>query len=307
MNKINLRAVDLNLLTIFQALMREGNVTRAGERLGLGQSAVSHALGRLRDMTGDELFVRVGRAMEPTERAKALMNDLDPALAQIETALRSRQTFDQETAEPVFRIGLTDDLQISLLPRLAEALRYVMPRSKLVTLTADYKTAGSLLERGVITTTMGYLPDLPAAAKVKKLSTIDYRVLRADAGRGKLTIDDYCNRPHALVTYAGDLRGLIDEALEADGRNRDVIMSVPQFGTLPSILSKTDYLATVPAYVARTFTALGGLRDEALPLASPTYDLSIAWRLVADSDPAEALLRKTMVSIFGTLTKKPTS
>ena len=298
MNKINLRAIDLNLLTVFQALMREGNVTRAGDRIGLGQSAVSHALGRLRHVTGDELFVRVGRVMEPTERAKSLMRDIDPALAQIETALRSGRVFNPETAEPVFRIGLTDDLQIALLPRLAEALRRTMPRSKLVTITADYKSAGSLLERGVVTTAMGYLPDLPANAKVRSLRLVDYRVLRADRVRSKLTLEAYCERPHVLVTYAGDLRGLVDDQLENNGRSRNVVFSVPQFGTLPSILAKTDYLATVPAYVARAFTALGGVRNEALPMASPTFDVSIAWRLVANNDPAEVILRKTMMSVF---------
>jgi LysR family transcriptional activator of mexEF-oprN operon len=299
MNKIDLRAIDLNLLTVFRALMQERHVSRAADRLRLGQSAVSHALSRLRALTGDDLFVRAGRLMEPTERALTLMAGLSPALEQIERTFRGTQAFDPTTASPTFRIGLTDDLQIAILPKLIRLLRSGIPHARLITRTADYRTAPDLLDRGDITTAMAFLPKLPSSAKTRTVGTIRYRVLRGDPDRRPLTLDAYCARPHVLVTYAGDLRGFIDDHLDQRGRTRHVAFSVPQFGTLPAVLKDTDFIATVPDYVATTLAAQGGLRADPIPFESPSYVLSLGWRLVADKDPAEVWLRKALQTAVG--------
>jgi LysR family transcriptional activator of mexEF-oprN operon len=298
MKPIELNRIDLNLLTVLAALMRERHVSRAAERLNLGQPAVSHALARLRELTGDPLLVRQGRVMEPTERALALMQGLGPALAQIEAAFRAQADFEPARAAPVFRIGLTDDLQIAMLPRLLRALSAEVPGAKLVTLTVCYRNAMRYLEQGRVSAVMSFLKELPADAKVRKVRTARFAMLRADAVPGKLSLDDYCRRRHVLVTYAGDLCGTVDETLGELGRQRDVAFSVPQFGSLPAVLAGTDLLATVPEHVALALSAQGGIRFEALPFESPDYQIRMAWRAVTDKDLAETWLRKAMLRAF---------
>ena len=298
MKPVELNRIDLNLLTVLAALMRERHVSRAAERLNLGQPAVSHALARLRELTGDPLLVRHGRVMEPTERALALMQGLGPALAQIEATFRAQADFEPDRAAPVFRIGLTDDLQIAMLPRLLRALSAEVPRAKLVTLTVCYRNAMSYLEQGEVSVVMSFLKDLPADAKVRKVRTARVAMLRADTVPGKLPLDDYCRRRHVLVTYAGDLCGTVDETLGEIGRQRDVAFSVPQFGSLPAVLAGTDLLATVPEHVALALSAQGGLRFEALPFEGPDYQIKLAWRAVTDKDSAEMWLRKAMLRAF---------
>ena len=301
MNSIDLSRIDLNLLTVLSALMQERHVSRAAQRLHIGQPAVSHALARLRDLTGDALFVRQGRVMEPTPRAVALMAGLRPALEQIEATFRAQADFDPARAQPVFRVGLTDDLQIAVLPRLLRLLRAEVPNAQLIALTVSHLDAMRQLQDGRISTVLAYLQALPADAKVRRLGAVRYVVLHAGAAEGgddPLTLDDFCARPHALVTFAEDLRGFVDDALEALGRRRHVAVSVPQFGALAPLLAGTDLLATVPAYLADALCARTGLRQAPLPLEVPAYEIALCWRAAADKDAAEAWLRDALLRAF---------
>lgn len=293
-NPVDLSRIDLNLLTVLAALMQERHVSRAAQRLHIGQPAVSYALARLRALTSDALFVRQGRSMEPTPRALALMEGLRPALEQIEVTLRSQTDFDAALAEPVFRIGLTDDLQISILPRLLQLLRAEVPRARLVASTVSHRDAMRQLQEGRVDTVMAYLQNLPADAKVRQLGPTRYVVLRADYAAQPLTLDEFCTRPHALVTFAEDLRGFVDDTLESLSRRRHVLVSIPQFGSLPAILDGTDLLATVPAYLAEELCSRARLRQDPLPFQSPAYSVSMCWRAAVDKDGAQIWLRDAL-------------
>lgn len=118
MNRNDLRRVDLNLLIVFETLMHERSVTRAAEKLFLGQPAISAALSRLRGLFDDPLFVRTGRSMEPSARAVEIFALLSPALDSISTAVSRAAEFDPATSTAVFRIGLSDDVEFALLPPL---------------------------------------------------------------------------------------------------------------------------------------------------------------------------------------------
>ncbi|MDM0078585.1 LysR family transcriptional regulator [Variovorax sp. J2P1-59] len=294
MNPIDLGRIDLNLLTVFAALMQERHVSRAAQRLHVGQPAVSYALGRLRALTSDVLFVRQGRLMEPTPRALALMEGLRPALDQIETTLRAQSEFDRRLARPVFRIGMTDDLQICILPRLLRLLRAEVPLAQLIVATVSHRDAMRQLQEGRVDTVMAYLQSLPADAKVRQLGSTRYVVLRADHAAPPMTLDEFCTRPHALVTFAEDVRGFVDDALESMGRRRHVVVSIPQFGSVPSVLAGTDLLATVPAYLAEELCSRACLRQEPLPFRSPEYSVSMCWRAAVDKDGAQMWLRDAL-------------
>ena len=127
MNRNDLRRVDLNLLIVFETLMHERSVTRAAEKLFLGQPAISAALSRLRGLFDDPLFVRTGRSMEPSARAVEIFALLSPALDSISTAVSRAADFDPATSTAVFRIGLSDDVEFALLPQLLKRLRAEAP------------------------------------------------------------------------------------------------------------------------------------------------------------------------------------
>lgn len=297
MNRNDLRRVDFNLLIVFETLMHERSVTKTAEKLFLGQPAISAALVRLRTLFNDELFVRTGRTMEPTTRALEIFSFLTPALDSISTALSTSQAFDPATATNIFRVGLSDDVEFSLLPLLLRRLRTEAPGVILVIRRVNYLLAPGMLASGEISVAVSYLDDLPANAKKKAVRRIRAKMLRADTAPGKLTLDEYCARPHAIVSFAGDLNGYVDNELAKIGRSRKVVLAVPQFNGLGSLLAGTDILTTVPDYTAQYLAASGGLRIEEHPLSLPPGTLSMAWRGAQDNDPAEKWLR-SRISMF---------
>ena len=299
MNRNDLRRVDLNLLIVFETLMHERSVTRAAEKLFLGQPAISAALSRLRGLFDDPLFVRTGRSMEPSARANEIFALLSPALDSISTAVSRAAEFDPGTSAAVFRIGLSDDAEFALLPRLLKRIRAEAPGIVLVVRRVNYLLMPTLLASGEISVGVSYTNELPANAKRKILRRSKPKLLRADSVPGSITLEDFCARPHALVSFAGDLSGFIDEALDEIGRKRHVVLAVPQFNGLGSLLAGTDIVATVPDYTADVLTAAGGLRAEDLPMEVRSFELHMAWRGAQDNDPAERWLRSRIQMFFG--------
>jgi LysR family transcriptional activator of mexEF-oprN operon len=299
MNRNDLRRVDLNLLIVFETLMYERSVTRAAEKLFLGQPAISAALSRLRTLFDDPLFVRTGRSMEPTARALEITGLLSPALDSISTAVSRAADFHPESSTAVFRIGLSDDVEFGLLPPLIKRLRAEAPGVVLVIRRTNYLLMPALLASGEISVGVSYTEDLPANAKRKVLRRSKAQLLRADSAPGNLSLDDFCARPHALVSFSGDLNGFIDEELEKVGRSRRVVLALPQFQGLATLLTGTNILATVPDYTAAALTAAGGVRAEDLPIPSRSFELHMAWRGAQDNDPAERWLRSRIQMFCG--------
>jgi DNA-binding transcriptional LysR family regulator len=124
---INLAGIDLNLLIVFDALMTEQNVTRAGKRVGLSQPATSNALARLRSLINDDLFTRTAAGLRPTPTAIVLHQQLRPALQQIQAALLEQSTFDPATSDRVFAIGMSDYVEFTLLSHLMQKLQILAP------------------------------------------------------------------------------------------------------------------------------------------------------------------------------------
>ncbi|MDQ7987171.1 LysR family transcriptional regulator [Pseudomonas sp. G34] len=299
MNRNDLRRLDLNLLIVFETLMHERSVTRAAEKLFLGQPAISAALSRLRNLFDDPLFVRTGRSMEPTARAQEIFALLSPALDSISTAVSRASEFDPATSTAVFRVGLSDDVEFALLPALLRRLRSEAPNVVLVVRRANYLLMPNLLASGEISVGVSYTEELPANAKRKTLRRSKPKLLRADSIPGKLGLDEYCARPHAMVSFAGDLNGFIDDQLARFERTRKVVLAVPQFNGLGTLLAGTDLIAVVPDYTAAALTAAGGLRAEDLPFESDSFEMSMAWRGAQDNDPAERWLRSRIQMFFG--------
>ncbi|VVN43639.1 LysR family transcriptional regulator [Pseudomonas fluorescens] len=294
MNRGDLRRVDINILIVFETMMLERNLTRTAEKLFLSQPAISAALNRLRDYFDDPLFVRNGRDMEPTSRAQALALQLSPALDTMSAALSSSLEFNPSTSSATFQFGLSDDVEYGLLPQLMRELRAEAPNIVLIIRRVDYWQMPLLLTSGEISMGVSYTKDLPANSKRKFLRNLSPVLLRADNAESSIDLDEYCSRPHALVSYTGEISGFVDVALEKLGKKRSVILAIPQFSSLPALLTNTDLIATVPDYVAEAMVRQCrlGLRMEPLPFSTPDFELSIVWRNALDFDPAEQWLRE---------------
>lgn len=295
MNRNDLRRVDLNLLVIFETLMFEKNLTRAAEKLFLGQPAVSAALARLRDLFDDPLLVRNGRTFEPTARALAILDELRPAMDTISCAVSRARDFNPAINRETFRIGLSDDAEFGLFPALFNQIREEAPEVVIVVRRVNFLLMSPMLASGEISVGVSYTTELPANAKRRKLRELKVKVLRGDSRPGPLTLDEYCARPHALVSFSGDLSGNIDNDLAKLGRSRRVVLAVPQFSGLRSILAGTELLASVPDYAAAALIEGTGLRADDPPFPIVTSDLSMVWGGVTDNDPAERWLRSKIV------------
>ncbi|KIH81948.1 LysR family transcriptional regulator [Pseudomonas batumici] len=294
MNRNELRKADINLMVVFEALMLERNVTRVAEKLFLGQPTISSALNRLRAMFNDPLFIRVGHRMEPTARAEEIIQHLSPALDSLSNALSLTHDFDPASSTMTFRIGLSDDVEFGLLPSLLRALRQEAPHVVIVVQHVDYWRIPDLLASGEITVGISQTRGLPANAKRKLLRHIQPRILRADASTAPLSLDEYCARPHVLVSHTANISSLADEWLAEIGRKRHVVLSVPQYSALPALLAGTDLIASLPDYTATAMAASGLLFDEPLPFKVPNLDLSMVWLGIVDTDPAERWLRSRL-------------
>lgn len=291
MNRNDLRRVDMNLLVIFEALMFERNLTRVAEKLFMGQPAVSAALSRLRDLFDDPLLLRNGRLMEPTARALDIEQMLRPAMDTISCAVSRAKDFDPATTCAVFRIGLSDDAEFGLFPPLLNQLREEAPGIIVVVRRANFLLMPALLASGEISVGVSYTIELPANAKRKTLRDIACKVLRGDSRPEPLTLDDYCSRPHAMVSFSGDLSGNIDHDLARIGRCRKVVLAIPQFNSLRALIAGTEMIATVPDYAACALVEGGMLRAEDPPLYIEPAQLSMVWSGVHDNDPGERWLR----------------
>lgn len=291
MNRNDLRRADINLLVVFETLMHERNVSRVGEKLFLGQPTISSALARLRLMFDDPLFIRSGRLMEPTSRAQEIFCNLSPALDGIAAALSRCQAFDPGTSEATFHIGLSDDVEYALLPDLLRRLRVEAPGTTLVVRRADQWQMCQLLASGEISLGISHTLELPANARRKTLRPIRPMLLRADAEPGELALDEFCQRPHAVVSSMGNVIDDADRALCLMGRQRRVVLTVPQFSALPVLLAQSDMVAIVPDYIARAMAATTDLRAQPVPVSLPEHELSMVWRGASHKDPGERWLR----------------
>ena len=296
----SLRRLDLNLLPVFVALMRERSATRAGRAVFLSQPATSAALARLRETFRDELFIRSGRALEPTPRAEALMAELGPALLAIAGTLSGATPFDPAEDARIFRVGWSDDVAIAAMPLLAR-LRAAAPHCRLVIRSANFATIPAMLASGEIGTAVGFMnDDLPATARQRVLRRGGFRVLR-DAATPPVDLEAYCTRPHVLVTARGDLTGFADASLEKLGRSRQVVLGLPDFGLLWRVLVGSDLLCTVSDALADILMEKineRGLAADPLPFPSPESAVRMAWRAALDQDPGEIWLRGQIAAVL---------
>lgn len=305
MKSINLSTIDLNLLVAFEALFEERSVTLAAQRVHLGQPAMSAALGRLRTVFDDELFIRVGKEMQPTSKTLEIATGILAALNQIRQTLEVSQVFDSKTSSRRFAIGSSDYTSYVMLPSLLEVCGQNAPQLNFRLIGYEKDSVGELLEQGAIDVALGVFPSPPQQTSHIALFQEHFvgiaRQGHAAIARGSMSLETFASQSHALVTLRRDTTGEIDKLLAQRHLQRRVAITTPHMLALPSILATTNLVATVPYRVAVQLAQLHHLDLFELPIEPETWMVSMLWSKLADKDVANSWLRQTLNTIGKTI------
>ncbi len=291
MNESYERDLDLNLVRVFVIVAESGSVTQAAERLYLTQPAVSAALKRLTRAVGAPLFTRQGRGIVLTARGKRVLDRARPHLEGLLAAALSPAEFDPRSSERVVRLGLSDTNEAWLLPSLLSALASTAPRLRLVVVEVHFRSVAQALESSRIDLAVTIADDLPAGTSRRPLieqGSMGGFVCLFDPRHARLgkkpTRERYLACDHVIVSYNGDLRGIVEDLL---GVQRRVRISVPTFHAVGPVVDGSALVATVPALVAREIRRVRPhLRTAPLPFELPGTSMELLARAGVLDDPA---------------------
>ncbi|MDI6425893.1 LysR family transcriptional regulator [Cronobacter dublinensis] len=295
------RKIDLNLLIAFAVLFREQSVSMAADKLHLGQPAVSGALSRLRDMFDDPLFIRSGHRMQPTARAVALHAELMPLLEQLQSALFQQADFHPQQASATITLGMTDWVEMWLMPQLIPALRDAAPGLRLSVVASSPFSNARRLEEGELDMAISVAPAGPRWQEREVLVSMPFVTLWHPSQltlNTPLTLADYVHEPHLMVTYREATSSLIDTLLARLGERRNVCYTTPHFAGLPGLLLQMPALATVPAGLCDPWQTAWGLAASPVPLDVPPFEVALHWHQRHNSDPALMWLRGFIRSLL---------
>jgi DNA-binding transcriptional LysR family regulator len=295
MQAVHIAGIDLNLAVVLHALLEERNVTRAAARVGLSQSATSHALGRLRDLLDDPLFVRTAGGLSPTTRAEAMAPQLASALAHLEDAFFAPPAFDPATAHRTFQLGTSDYTEHIIVPEILARLSRAAPRMNLWMRPAPEDPAAALAQ-GQLDMIIGpsNQPGLSDTLLSEALWNDDFVVVVRRGhplARGKLTLERFAAARHALIAPHGRPRGVVDDELEARGLSRRIAFSTPNFLVAPQMVAQSDLVITLPYRVGRAFAEIYPLTLLDPPFAVPGFAISMFWHARRSNDQAHRFLR----------------
>ena len=293
---VNWGSIDLNLLIVFDALMQEHNLTRAGRRLGLSQPATSHALARLRQMLNDDLFIRAPDGMRPTSRAQQMAEPIRDALSALRLTLEP-EAFEPAQSTRAFTLVVNNYAARAVVPALARKVAVAAPN-----VTLDVRPVGQVdvldqLDAGTVDVALSRLVDGGERFKCVRITDDDYVAL-LDRSHPAATAEDLSPDwlaaiPHVDITSSGDDTSFIDEALAERGLVRRVAARVP-FLSVVLMLVGADRLAVVPRRAGMDLAAICPLVVKELPFAVPRIALSMIWHRRLDNHPAQRWLR-TMI------------
>lgn len=295
---MNLRTLDLNLLLVFEAVLRERSVIGAAKRLHLSQPATSHALNRLRRRLNDQLFVRTPEGMIPTPRAEQLAVPVRRALDELKLALQP-ETFSASTSERRFVLAVNNYAAVVLAAALVAKCRELAPRVGLSLRPSGSLDMADLLERAEI--------DLAISATDTAADRFASRVLLEDryvvvmrrrhpGARRKLDLSTFARLPHLVISSTGEDIGFVDSALASHGHVRSVVLEAPYLSAGP-VLAQSDMIAVLGRQIALEFRRSYPIQIRELPFDSPSLRSIMLWHRRLNDQPAQRWLRQTAVTV----------
>jgi DNA-binding transcriptional LysR family regulator len=306
---MELRDIDLNLLIIFNELLRLRRVSAVALALGTSQPAISNALNRLRKLLGDELFLRTSKGMVPTPFAESLAEPIGAALGAIHHTLNARASFDPASSQRGFTVAMTDIGEIYFLPALMERLSKVAPGVTISTVRNNTADLREEMEGGRVDLAIGFLPDLKAGFFQRRLFRQRYVCIFRKGHplalkgmtRGMapgMTLKAFSAAEHVAIVADGTGHGLVDEVIQRSGVTRQVRLRVPHFVAVGHILQTTDLIAVVPqAYANRTLQPFG-LETAPCPVKIPDIVINVLWHAKNHREAGNQWLRQLVVEEF---------
>ena len=291
---------DLNLLPIFVALMEERNVTRAAQRVGMTQPALSNALSRLRMMLQDQLFIRERYGIQPTPIALELAPTIAEALAKLDDAVLGQQAFDPSKAERVFTIAPNGYVEFVLVPAVVARLQKIAPGIKLRLTPYGNDLAETGVVSGTTALVLGRIVDPPDNLVVQHLMEESLAcAVRADhpTVAGTMTRAQFEALKHVNIMPPGRMRAGLFQALAQQDLKREVAISVTNFFAVAEMVAATDYCATLPSLICQRLRQDPRLKILPTPVDLGTFPVEMAWHVRYRQDPAHRWLRGLIADV----------
>ena len=299
---MDLTKIDLNLLVVFDAVVRHGSVTAAGRELGLSQPAVSYALLKMRKTFEDPLFVRGSAGMQPTPRAMAMLDTVRDVLQRIRVGLLAPTIFDPSRSNREFRIATSDVGESFFVPPIVRALRAHGSHMRLRVCSPTPSILEKQLESGDIDLAIGHYPDLTGADFMQQaLFTSHFVAISGPDNphvKGRLTMARFLKAPHVDVSTPGRSQEIILRYMAEKKIVRTTPLQVSRFLSLLEIVWKSDLIAVVPREVGESFQMARGITVHQLPFDSPTFRLRQHWHKRFHGDSSTRWLREMVRSLF---------
>jgi DNA-binding transcriptional LysR family regulator len=294
--------LDLNLLAVFDAILRERSVTKAAQELGLTQGAMSHSLNRLRSYFDDQLFVKTGQGMVPTQRAEALSAVVTRIMEDVRRGVLSQATFDPGRAQRTFTLCMTDMGELVFLPPLIRHLRAEAPLCNLRTLQVPVQQVESMLASGEADVAVGSIRAAPQDLFQQLLFTHSFVTIvstRNDEVGEEMSLEQFQRMPQIVVALSNKVGAAYDSAFDEQGISRNIFLQTPHFLIVPLLIEQhPDLIATVPLDLASVFAKYGTVRIVRPPVTLPRFALKQHWHSRFHHDPAIIWLRETMKKSF---------
>jgi DNA-binding transcriptional LysR family regulator len=296
---MHISRVDLNLFIVFEAIYTEGSVTRASLKLNLTQPAISHALGRLRVMFDDPLFVRQGHMMVSTPLSRSIIEPVRQSLRGFEVTLNKLNRFDPATTEKEFTLALRDVLESTVLPPLMVALEQAAPQAKVAAVQVDRRELESELQAGTLDCAIDVL--LPLSPEIRHVRILaDRTLVVARRGhprlQGGITLDAYLEEEHILASSRRKGPGIEDFELSRLGLQRKIRLRCQHYFAACRVVSQTDLILTMPERYARVANQQFDNQLLPLPLEMPAWDVYLYWHANVEDDPANRWLRERLTA-----------
>ncbi len=302
----NLARLDLNLLVAFDALLTDRSVTRAAARIGIGQSAMSHALARLRTTFSDEILTRGPDGMRATPKAMRLAGPVREALSRIEEIVAPPPAFDPATADRLFTLGVPDSTEVMMMPKLVAHLREVAPSVRLLLRTVDRIRILQDLDAGRVDLGIGVFEEGQTHHKRRLLNRENYLCIFNQDLIGiepPISLEDYLRFPHVLTSLVESAHGVVDVALAKLGLKRMIALTSPRFTIMPFVVREAPVIATMHSRLAQFFAGSMGLAVSPAPIELPDVAISMLWHASNDADPGHRWMRETILKLRADLPK----
>lgn len=292
--------MDMKLLAVFDEIYKTRSVSRAAENLGMAQTSVSLALGRLRRQFNNELFVRTGGGMMPTPHAVELVRPLREALELMRVATRQQVVFDPAKSSRHFRIAMTDISHLEFLPALINKIGKLAPNVFVDVLRITSETP-RMLESSEADLAVGFMPELEAGFYQQVLFNQTFSCVISMGHpriRKRMTEGLFRNEKHVVITAPGTGHEIVEKTLDRLRLKRKVALSLPTLPGVGNLIANTELVATVPERIAQMLVRIAPVKSLPAPFNFPSFAIKQHWHERYQRDPANRWLRSMVADLF---------